>query len=207
MLFTSFIARYRLVYALCLLQIVSGVATLALYGADGNVASKIIQVAPTFYAFLTAWMMHLMLSYARRADPSDYRPRVEGQYRLLICTVGVWMYCILVSFWILPQSTRLSTALVSCPPTDFPANLKCVPLATDIILPFSILGAAYSALRALRRRAVELHGTEMVTIPVGCSLWVPPPQNLVAAWMLPHVADLTRDTASEKSRADVLFFI
>jgi hypothetical protein len=185
------------------MQIVSGGATLALYGADGNVASKIIQVTPTLYAFLTAWIMHRMLSYVRRADPTNYISRVEGQYLQLIYFVGMWVVCITVWFGIPSQSARLSTVLASCPPTTFPANLKCVPLATDIMLPFSILGAVYSALRALQLRAVELHGTEMVAIPVGCSLSTTYPQNLIAAWMLPHVADLTtgRDAASEKSRA------
>ncbi|KAF7363051.1 hypothetical protein MVEN_00656900 [Mycena venus] len=189
MFLTSFIARYRFVYALCLLQIVSGVATLALYGADGSVASKVIQVAPTVYALITALKIHRMLSYAHRADPSQPLSRVEGQYLLLIYMVGMWVLCILVSFW--PQYRRFSTMLASCLSTNFPANLKCVSLATDIVFPFSILGAVYSALRALQRRAVELHGADMVAIPVECSLSVTYPQNLIEAWMLPHVADLT----------------
>ncbi|KAJ6492959.1 hypothetical protein DFH09DRAFT_1338097 [Mycena vulgaris] len=83
-----------LVYALCLIQIVSGVA---LYGTDGNVASKITQVVPTLSTFITALKIHPMLSYAHRADPTHPLSRVEGQYLLLISDiVGMWVLCVIV---------------------------------------------------------------------------------------------------------------
>ncbi|KAJ7696127.1 hypothetical protein B0H14DRAFT_3041148 [Mycena olivaceomarginata] len=179
MFFTSFIARYRLVYALCLLQIVSGVVTLALYGADGNGTTP--TSAPRCF-FLPLRLKWPPKSSSACIAASPYPEFIHPQI------------LVLVSFWIpAPVHPIFHCTRVLPNQTDFPANLKCVPLRDGHHAPLLNLRRRllYSALRALRRRAMELHGTEMVTVPVG-------------SWMLPHVADLTRDTASEKSRADVL---
>jgi len=210
MFFTSFTAYYRLVYALSLLQIASSVATLALYGADGYVVFTV--VTPTAYAFCTAVMMHRMLSYARRPDPNHPHSRVKGQYYMLIYTVGMWVLCILVLFYYTTyRSALLSTALAICAPWKFFANMKCVPLGMDTVLPFAILTTVHSASRALRRQAVELHGMDIVVAPLvpvaqsasESAAAATDPKKFIPAWMAPHVADLARDVDSDKSRAIV----
>ncbi|KAJ7166967.1 hypothetical protein C8R46DRAFT_1351168 [Mycena filopes] len=94
MSFPSFTTRYRFIYALSLLQVVAGFATVWLYGLVGGVAATIIQLSPPVYALCTVAMIHRMLPYTtRRTDPATTFSRVDMHYYNLIYTLFMWGLC------------------------------------------------------------------------------------------------------------------
>ncbi|KAJ6554643.1 hypothetical protein B0H19DRAFT_1154268 [Mycena capillaripes] len=201
----SFTAKYRLARRLSLLQLASSAATLALYGANGNYASKVLQLAPTIYALLTIGTLHRMLYYTRHVNKAKAYSRIDMQYCMLIYMIGMWALCVVCWIYGATQSAVLSNALASCAPHDsyFLRNSSCVPLWIDLFLPFLIIAALHSAMRALRQRAVSVHGTARIQGPVQNTPDTPneTPGVGLPAWLAPdlHVADLGENSESEGS--------
>ncbi|KAJ6520973.1 hypothetical protein DFH09DRAFT_1331463 [Mycena vulgaris] len=200
MSFSSVTNAYRLVVSLSLLQITSGVTTISLYGSDGTVSDKVVQLAPAVYAALTILMIYHMLRYTRRAD-TNILSRAEGQYYFLIFLVAVWGLSAICAW----ANLVLSEPRAACIPAAF-VSARCLSIGADAVLPPAIIfarcvpshlspcdsadqfhGTVYSASRALRRCAVAMYGTEMVQ-----PLAAVAPAPLIPAWMAPHVSDLRR---------------
>ncbi|KAJ6521000.1 hypothetical protein DFH09DRAFT_1193417 [Mycena vulgaris] len=169
MSFTCVTNAYRLVVVLSFVQLTSGIATIALYGIDGGVFNKVIQLAQLVYAVLTVALMYHMLRYTHRAG-TNILSRVEGQYYFLIYLTRT--YCI-------PAEAT---------------SARCASIGADTVLPPGIIVAVYSALQALRRRAVAMHGTQMVPT-------LQPPATLIPAWMVPHVSELRQEHESTAKSA------
>ncbi|KAJ6585969.1 hypothetical protein B0H19DRAFT_1111058 [Mycena capillaripes] len=199
----SFIAKYRLARRLSMLQLASSTATLALYGADGDYASKGLQLAPTIYALFTIGMLHRMLYYTRHVNQAKAFSRIDIQHSMLILMIGMWIYCIFCWMYSATQSAVLSATLASCAPhhSYFLTNPQCIPLWIDLVLPFLIIATLRSAMRALRQRAVSVHGTARIQGPVQTTSDISNdvPGAGLPAWMAPnlHVADLGEYSNSE----------
>ncbi|KAJ7259140.1 hypothetical protein B0H12DRAFT_427900 [Mycena haematopus] len=143
------------------------------------------------------------LPVSRRADPKHPFSRVGAHYDALICRVIVGVTYITIGFSSTSLSKVLHTMCTSCASSKFFAKpAECVPLGMLILISCMVPIAAYSAAHALRCRAIEFYGTEMVTAPQSTPVF---PYfgtrngKLIPAWRVPHVADLAGDASSEKS--------
>ncbi|KAJ7181263.1 hypothetical protein C8R46DRAFT_1071797, partial [Mycena filopes] len=205
MSFPSFTTRYRFVYALSLLQVVAGVATVWLYGLVGGVAAAIIQLTPPAYALGTAVLIHRMLPYTtRKTDTPTNLSRVDVHYHNLIFTCFMWVLCFVntrdFDFYGLPKYEASSKALALCAQSASSIDSwKCIPPGMDAVLPIAIVVALFSTCRALKRRATALYGTEFKLVAA------PPLESsdqssdstaetkLIPAWMAVQVADVARE--------------
>ncbi|KAJ7166963.1 hypothetical protein C8R46DRAFT_1095650, partial [Mycena filopes] len=204
MSFPSFTTRYRFIYALSLLQVVAGVATVCLYGLVGGVAKTIIQLTPPAYALGTAVLMRRMLPYTtRKTDTPSNLSRVDVHYYNLIFTCFMWALCFVntrdFDLYGLPKYEASSKALALCAQSA-PSTMdswKCIPPGMDAVLPIAIVVALFSTCRALKRRAVALYGTELVAAPPlessDQSSNSTAETKLIPAWMAVQIADVARE--------------
>ncbi|KAJ7815305.1 hypothetical protein B0H14DRAFT_2713723 [Mycena olivaceomarginata] len=178
----------RVVYTLSIVQLACNVATLILFSpeGDGDVLAVALLCGLILFSFFTAVTMHRMLSFARSSGSDNSLSRVGGQYYVLLAQIPMWMVYILLWFSVTSSPSVLSISRTSCATARFLKHIECIPLGIEIVLAGIIPIASYFAARALRRRAVELHGTEMVAESVFGRKYIP-------AWMAPHVADLGGD--------------
>ncbi|KAJ7100317.1 hypothetical protein C8R43DRAFT_964096 [Mycena crocata] len=187
---------YRLVLGLSLLQLVSGLATICVHGWEEelsdslSVTAKIFQLTPATYSALTAFSMYRMMS-AIHYPASNHFSRVSDQNHFLLYLLFLWSLCVAAVRFI-THSDRLSVIESNCLADAF-LRATCAPIAMDIVLPYAIIIAVYSASQALRRCALAAYGTELVLMPQGPVLSAnegDSPTFKVPAWKTPHVAEL-----------------
>ncbi|KAJ7181270.1 hypothetical protein C8R46DRAFT_1071808 [Mycena filopes] len=212
MSFPSLTTRYLFIYALSLLQVVAGFATVWLYGLVGGVASTIIQLSPPVYALCTAAMIHRMLPYTtRKTDPATTFSRVDMHYYHLIYTLFMWGLCLVNTrnIYGLPKYEPASQALALCiqsAPSMDSDSWKCVPVGLDAVLPLAIVAAVFSTCRTLKHRAVALYGTELVPAPPldSSDCTAETQAKLIPAWMAVQVADVAREGGEARDCVMVL---
>ncbi|KAJ7464108.1 hypothetical protein FB451DRAFT_1179947 [Mycena latifolia] len=106
-----------------------------------------------------------------------------------------WMG-LMVSFWVFlgtamaPTSSSPTGQFVSSCATTGYKGIGCVALIAHLIFPFLDVAILVSAMFALYRRAVAVHGRAVVTLP-------PPPPRTKPAWTLAHVAELDVPAAGD----------
>ncbi|KAJ7769442.1 hypothetical protein B0H16DRAFT_1517851 [Mycena metata] len=84
-----FTTRYRLIYALSLLQVVFGVSLACIYGAAEGVASMILLLTAPIYGAFTTALIRRMLPYTLKVDPTNRLSRVDIHHTGLI-VVMLW---------------------------------------------------------------------------------------------------------------------
>ncbi|KAJ7136695.1 hypothetical protein C8R44DRAFT_868818 [Mycena epipterygia] len=192
---------YRLVSALCLLQIGSSLAALcSLYDSVDDNALQYLPISPIITSVSTLWGTYRLLPYSRgsRIDTTTFS-RVHRHYNQLLCNGISWVTCgliismpMLVSF--LPSSPPLAesplipASLLACHNQNF-MTAKCMPVGMTFVLPFVIGATYFAASQLLRLRARAIHGTEKVLMPQPIPRpWLYHVKD-VPAWMTPHVAE------------------
>ncbi|KAJ7105944.1 hypothetical protein C8R44DRAFT_745599 [Mycena epipterygia] len=167
---------YYLVSSLCLLQIGSSLAAIAILfdGSDSERASLLLPFLTLFIinGVINLWKTYRLLPYSRgsRIDTTT-SSRVHQHYNWLLTSGISWGY-----FGIM---------------LSMPLRSKRVPPAVGIsfVLPFVLSVTYIAASQLLRLRARAIHGTEKVPMPQ------PDPRPWlyyvkdVPAWMTPHVAE------------------
>ncbi|KAK7039814.1 hypothetical protein R3P38DRAFT_2902061 [Favolaschia claudopus] len=204
MLFTS---AYRLVYALSLIQIIASLARVALYGVEDKWILNLYQVILPLYASGIAVSMHRMLRCTRSPVPDNDSRKclnsVAGQYGNLVFMLPFWALAIGLECTYIYRSLLASTTIANCvaplwrsPDVFFLKHVQfgCLAIYPHLVLPLPILASLYNALRALRRRAIEVHGTDPVPDPEFTST-NPNVVKYIPAWMACQAKDLIDDPA------------
>ncbi|KAJ6520966.1 hypothetical protein DFH09DRAFT_1193326 [Mycena vulgaris] len=164
MSFTCVTNAYRLVVVLSFVQLTSGIATIALYGINGGVFDKVIQLAPP------------VLRYTRRAD-ANILSRVEGQYYFLIYLIGIWLLC-----GCLCQPRAVPETRASCIPAGTTSARCCLDRRRH-----------YPPAGDHRRRCVPSVPLQTILLIRQWYPALQPPATLIPAWMAPHVSELRRE--------------
>ncbi|KAJ7670979.1 hypothetical protein B0H17DRAFT_1209229 [Mycena rosella] len=202
MSFISVTNAYRRVAALSLLQLTSGLSTIYIYGLHGSAGT--FQLVLSLYAAVTVVIMYRLLSHTRFTS-AHIISRVQGQYYSLLYFAH-WFFFVVCST---TAAGVLSEPRWACLAERFDSP-QCMVLGVDMVLPYAIIAALYLAARALRRCAIAIHGTELITIQ-GTSLVtiLPPPAGapaakLIPAWTTPHMADLRRACEERGQKMDLV---
>ncbi|KAJ7769458.1 hypothetical protein B0H16DRAFT_1517892 [Mycena metata] len=185
----SFILRYRLIYALSLVQVIVGVWTVWIYGVGEDVGAAVFQLTPTYYGMLTAAIMHRMLPYTLKTDPTHRFSRVDTHCTNLMCVVVFGFLSGMATF-----AACAKDPLAFAAPKWFPLEMNLIPL-------ICIALTAFSAYRSLKRRAVELYGAELAEAPEVGGFMIalyetpqgssePKEAKVVPAWLVAQVADV-----------------
>ncbi|KAJ6630085.1 hypothetical protein B0H10DRAFT_1984913 [Mycena sp. CBHHK59/15] len=190
---TFLVNAYRLLSVLCLLQIGSGLAAILIYGIDGIVASQYLQITPILFGILTLERIYRLLPYTRRTDTTIFS-RVHMHYALFVFNPVLWVVCALALQVV--ESRILPASIAACRANRFMAA-KCIPVGMNLVLPYALIVTQFSVSQVLRRRARAIHGAEMVPMPQP----VPRPwlysDQVVPAWMTPHVAEFDEVSLEE----------
>ncbi|KAJ7136682.1 hypothetical protein C8R44DRAFT_767663 [Mycena epipterygia] len=198
---------YHLVSALCLLQIGSSLAAMAILfdGFDSERSAFLVLPIPIiFNGVMNLWKTYQLLPYSRgsRID-TTVSSRVRLHYNWLLCSGMTWGYCgFIVLTPIRTQPTVIPPALAACHERNF-LTANCIPVGMSFALPF-LLGITYiAASQLLRLRARAIHGTEKVPMPQPVPRpWFYRVKN-EPAWMTPHVAEFeTLSLEEDETKAE-----
>ncbi|KAJ7036795.1 hypothetical protein C8F04DRAFT_1094426, partial [Mycena alexandri] len=173
---TSLANRYRLIYALCLLQIIVTVATIPVYPLTDALARLLLLSLATHASFTVGIMHARILPFTQKSDPNARSSHVDRQYRWLQAMVCVWAVCLGCFYAVkdVPDFEPLTTAFMSCAstPCSF-LGWKCILLGLDVVIPIGLTVAFFFASLGLKHCAIALYGTEIVAAPQfgveGCS--------------------------------------
>ncbi|KAJ6454199.1 hypothetical protein C8R45DRAFT_1222951 [Mycena sanguinolenta] len=201
---SRFRVRYlHLIYALSIVQALCTVATaVSLLSGNRSVHPLHWQLVALFFAmatypFSTALIAYRMLPVSRRADPNRSLSRVGAYYDALLCRIIVGVTFVYMWFIATSRSEILRTMRSSCVSSTFFAQpAECAALGMQVLIACIVTILACVAAHAVRRRAIELHGKEMVLAPPSTPPFFsfrsqePKP---IPAWKAAHVAELVGD--------------
>ncbi|KAF7346769.1 hypothetical protein MSAN_01815400 [Mycena sanguinolenta] len=198
---SSIQSRVRYLHLIHALSIVQTLCTLTtavslLYSTD-NAYPMALLFAMATYPFSTAVIAYRMLPVSRRADPSHSLSRVGAYYDQLLCRIIVGVTYVYIWFIATSMSEVLRTMRTSCASsTFFTQPAECAALGMQVFINCVVTIVACIAAYTVRRRAIEVHGTEIVLAPPFnppfFSFWSQE-QKPVPAWKAAHVADLAGD--------------
>ncbi|KAK6983845.1 hypothetical protein R3P38DRAFT_3112965 [Favolaschia claudopus] len=167
MLFT---AAYRIVQAICLIQIAASVARLSLYGLDDLWVFKFCQIAPALHSCMFAHAVNRLLSCARSPVPENHKRKrwnsVSGQYYALLGFTLFSGQVIVLEFLYFYSSSFAARIVTTCaaPLWRGPGflvfrhfHVSCLIVYLDLVLRFAVLASIFHALLVLRRRAIEVY--------------------------------------------------
>ncbi|KAJ7739247.1 hypothetical protein DFH07DRAFT_840302 [Mycena maculata] len=176
MAFLSLASLYRLVLVLCLLQIVSGICTIRVFGLTLTGGSHFVQM---LFVALSIPMLYYLTKCSRRTD--RWLSRVDHHILVLACLITNWGMATLITLFF--QSTIDFTVIISPCANEMFMIARCAPVVLNTALPIASISILYHASGRIARRARDIHGEEMVVLP----------QKIVPAWSLGTVSETDSD--------------